>query len=723
MPIHPFHLNSLTMKLSRFALIRFASACSLLIVIILAGCAKKEKPTIPELIPDSVLGFIWIPDESATRERLATTPYHTLIIHPDSLRLFNLAHERLQKALQPTFEKYPATKELHALLIEALPALYRANNGESFQALTAIQPATQDGIQLIGGLRPKGNGIQALQETFAKFKAYYEKHIATLPFLQENNNAITQGTSSHEGTAYQWLEIKIDAFSIRLCMAQYKDWYLYSISEAPLKAFIDALNGNPLTSPAIASHAALKEKLTQKPLPESIAYVDNSRLITTMVDYIINLLPAANESDAESFIASIKKALNDQKHYAQYNTTDLSITRIENNLIHDHFTSIAADEEAGKMRQAIMAHPLKLETLPLTQPDSLIYGACTADIVALYDLFKKLYSTDPNLSDAMNQLEQLPETVNLNLRKNILAPLGPEIGLALDWSESSIYPHLSIWIQIHDYEAFKPTAEAILTALREASTGMYAEKKETQHKDHTLITYNIPMVIGYTPTLVIGPKGIGLFPRLEAGQQFLDGSKKENETLSASPLFTTRIIDSVQSFKTNTIGYAHVSRLAQRAYSALAPWIMMAGGVIFPEEIKSFFRANPLPKDIRFTESLGEWTFLYYPDDKQENTYHFSSQSPVGIPIIPLYASFLCGVVIYASPYLEEPILHFADSLHAVLQNQIPPTQPMKQEHKDDDEALDESADSQNFEEPAQEPTEDAPPSAPAIDNQDDSEI
>ncbi len=658
----------------------------LLFTLLITGCAKKESPILPALIPDSVLTFIWIPDNSATKERLSTTSYHSLYTHPDSIRLFQLAHEQLQKALQPTFTKYPATKELHTLLTETIPALYNADNGESFFAITAIQPATQDGIHIIGGIRPKANDTSALKEIFTRIQEYYQKHIASLPILQKTGNHLTHGTATHDGTPYQWIEIKIDTFSLRFCLATHKDWYLYSISEAPLKQFIDALNGKNIPTASIASHPIIKQKLNTKPLPECLAFYDNSKIIPLFVDYCLNLLPtfpSSIEENKEAFQFFLTKSLKEQKHYAQYTATSISDTRIENNQIRDHTTSFGMSETVKQTYKQLTAPPLKLDTLALTHPTTLIYAAFTADFVSLYDFLKKLYSIDPILADAFNQIDRLPQKINLDLEKNILAPLGPECAFALDWPESSIYPHLSLWIQTKDPAAFKPTADLLLNALRESPTGMYANKKETQHQDHTLIAYEIPMIIGYTPTLVAGPKGVGIFPHPEAAHRFLDGSAKENETLRASATFNAQVLAPLQSLKkVNTAAYAHPARIAQRAYTALAPTIMMAGGALFPEKTKDFFRSHPLPKDIQFTEALGEWTMLYYADDKNEDTYHFTSQSPVGIPIIPLYAGLLCGIVIHASPYIEEPMLHFADYLHAILHGSESPSQPLEQEQQ-----------------------------------------
>ncbi len=689
-PFHTFTLNPLSMKNTCFAPYRtlpYTILVILLFTLLITGCAKKESPILPALIPDSVLTFIWIPDNSATKERLSTTSYHSLYTHPDSIRLFQLAHEQLQKALQPTFTKYPATKELHTLLTETIPALYNADNGERFLAVTAIQPATQDGIHLIGGFRPKANDTPALKEIFARLQEYYQKHIAPLPILQKTDNHLTHGVATHDGTPYQWTEIKIDTFSLRICLAKHKNWYLYSISEAPLKQLIDALNGKNIPTASIASHPIIKQKLNTKPLPESIAYYDNSKIMPLFVDYCLNLLPTSPssiEENKEAFQSFLTKSLKEQKHYAQFMATDITTSRIENKLIHDHnITTTAHNQNATEIYRQLTAYPLKLDTLTLTHPDTLIYAAFTADFVFLYNFIKQIYSIDPTLADAFEQIDQLPQKINLDLEKNILAPLGPECALTLDWPESSIYPHLSFWIQTKDPTAFKPTADLLINALREFSTGMYANKKETQHKDHTLIAYEIPMIIGYTPTLVLGPKGIGIFPHPESAHRFLDGSAKENETLSASATFNAQVLVPLQSLKkVNTAAYAHTARITQRAYTALAPSIMMAGGALFPEKTKDFFRSHPLPKDIQFTEALGEWTMLYYADDKNEDTYHFTSQSPVGMPIIPLYAGLLCGIVIHASPYIEEPMLHFADYLHAILHASESPSQPLEQEQQ-----------------------------------------
>jgi hypothetical protein len=666
---------------------------TLIFSLLISGCSRKESPPLPTLIPDSVLSFIWVPDNSATKERLSTTSYSALYTHPDSVRLFQLAHEQFQKALQPTFTKYPATKELHTLLTDAIPALYNADNGESFLAVTAIQPATQDGIHLIGGLRPKAKDILALQEIFTRFLEYYQKHIALLPILQKTGNHITQGTATHDGTSYQWIEIKIDTFSLRFCLATHKGWYLYSISEAPLKQFIDALNGKNIPTASIASHPIIKQKLNTKPLPECLAYYNNSKIIPLFVDYCLNLLPipSKNLENEESFQSQLAKSLKEQKHYAQYTATSINDTRIENNQIRDHTTSFGMSEAVKQAYKQFTASPLKLDTLTLTQPTTLVYAAFSADFVSLYDFLKKLYSIDPTLADAFDQIDRLPQKVNLDLEKNILAPLGPECAFALDWPESSIYPHLSLWIQTKDPEAFKPTADLLLNALRESPTGMYANKKETQHQNHTLIAYEIPMFIGYTPTLVAGPKGIGIFPHPEAAHRFLDGSAKENETLRASATFNAHVLAPLQSLKkVNTAACAHTARIAQRAYTALAPTIMMAGGTLFPEKTKDFFRSHPLPKDIQFTEALGEWTMLYYADDKNEDTYHFTSQSPVGMPIIPLYAGLLCGIVIHASPYIQDPILDFADHMYAILHGLQPPSQPINQEQEEKSEKQEE---------------------------------
>jgi hypothetical protein len=215
---------------------------------------------------------------------------------------------------------------------------------------------------------------------------------------------------------------------------------------------------------------------------------------------------------------------------------------------------------------------------------------------------------------------------------------------------------------------------------------MYANKKETQHQDHTLITYEIPMFIGYTPTFVAGPKGIGIFPHPEAAHRFLDGTVKENDTLRASATFNAKVLTPLRSLKKANIAiYTHTARTAQRAFTALVPTIMMIGGSLFPEKTKDFFRNHPPPKDIRFTEALGEWTMLYYADDKNEDTYHLTSQSPVGTPIIPLKVGLLCGIAIHASPYIQEPILHLADYLHAILHDLPPPSLPIYQDQEEED--------------------------------------
>ncbi|MCS7063617.1 MAG: hypothetical protein NZM04_06190 [Methylacidiphilales bacterium] len=644
------------------------------VVSCIVGCAKKEASVaVPQLLPEYTLFFDWVPNQEQTWNRFKGSAAYKFYGHPDTVRVVTLAEEQLVAALKPTFEKYPAVQELYQLLKQTVFELYEADRGESFFALIRVLPATKDSIHLVGGIRPRPEDLPKLRRIVAAFEEYYKKHIVALPLVKKLEDFFEVSKDSHKGTMYRRVRLAIGEHEHSFCFAEAKGWYLYSVSESALKQFLDALaQANLRPKPSLADREEFRQYVNSASMPDRITFGNGEKGIIQLANFFENLWPKAVQGEPETESDEMREAflrsIQSQKNIAGYSGTGVALTRIKEggieDLTYNHFLS----DTAWKANRVLIPSRISLETLNMTRSDTLIYGAITLDVAEYFKMLKKFYEHDPVVKDGIEQLEtKVTQDVNLDLYENILEPLGPEMAFALDWPDSSLYPLPSLWIQIKDSAAFQPAAEQLLKFLRETPTGMYAEKKETQHAEHTLLTYRIPMMVGLAPTLVIGPKGMGFFPDDTAARRYLGGGVPEIETLQSAPQFEAFIRDVFQkSDYPAGLFFVDTARLAQRTYSALAPMVMMAGGSLFSEKTKEFFRKNPLPREISFAETLGQWTVLKEVDEGRR-AISAKSQSPVGMAFVPLIYGLGAGLVIYAVPYLDETFLSLADNFHAAV--------------------------------------------------------
>jgi hypothetical protein len=558
---------------------------------------KKAPRHASDYVPATTLAYAEIPNGAETFLNYQNSKLKK-ILECDELKglwAFGLSKVAEKSGAHLNAEEKEKLKEIEAMAM----ALGKSFSGQSFIALTALRYDGANPAGLIAGFQPKqGTG---------DFEAFLEKAKA---LAKENLPESKTGTGEFEKVAYEWIQ---GPKGPKLCAAKIEDWFITTLGEEALQDFILRYRGK-------AQGPALSELETFKTLQgkvgsayDTLLYVNFPLLadqgVALSKEALKNSPPPAEGEDPQ--MAETRKKLREsQEKMGRQMEQMLGIYRTMKGMM---WTATITPEgisdficidypAAGRPDFGKMLEPCAFETLRYTSKDTLFYSAQSFDAPKYYDFMVDLYAkADPDLQAKIKEFESGISAQGFELRKNVLDPLGHEVGYMLDWPEGQMFPDLLFFATVQDAEAFKPALEALKSYVRMMAI-FIGEPKVSTEGDMELLSVPVPQVPGLAPTLVSGPKLVGISLagfRVGSLLKGVEGGNLESQA-DFQQLAKPRMAGASAVF------YSNSTRLLNQAYKGLKPfWPLLAArlqkeGATLPADFK-------LPESLSFTGDLGSW--------------------------------------------------------------------------------------------------------------------
>lgn len=597
---------------------------------------KTEEASIVSALPEDTILFAHIPDGTASFNRYQESNLKKIVESPELKFLkawaLNLGDSKLDPSQKEDLVK---TQDLFNLLARSL-------DGESFIAVLPVDLKNLKGpglkeIPVILGLRPK-EGPAGADAVIGKIKELLGKDIDIAP----------KGNGLHDGISYQWVDCPR---GVRICEARISDWSITTLSEPTLQIFIDRFQ-KKINSPSLADAASYKMLRGRLERGEDALVYVNIQTSLEMTQL------ALEESAVPKGIVS--NALN---QFRFLSAAGLSV-RFRKNQVED--TLIALAPQATRPDLGHNYDPCAFKTIKFTSPDTLAYFAKNFDARKQYEYTLKTYqSTAPESYKDLKSINESVSASGLDLDKNILDAVGPEIGLTLDWPKDNAFPDLALFVELAHPEDFKPVTDLLikdiepLTESKTAKDGKIISPTgmivDGQAGSWQLKTFRFTKTLPVSPTLATGNNFCALFLTEQGAHRTLDKGDGASPGLKENPQFKSSgaDIDSACSFL-----FVDMTQLTNRIYDTARPYYNMA--LAFSPDLQKTLKNFKPPASLGFVQPLGCWTLTSHVDNEAFTT---RSKSGIGTPIFPfLVASG--AITAFSEPRAELAKAHVKINVH-----------------------------------------------------------
>ncbi len=578
----------------------------LLLLIVTVGAAvwfylRRPAPRAAELLPDTTLLFLRIPDFARARHEFRQTGAYRLWEEP-AVRAFL---EKPLAALDAAVGAPHVTNNQRArdLILDTL-------QGEVFLAVTRFSPLMPSQPGLVFGTDTKQNLLQT-KLVVGTFERNIRKQ-------QPAGALVTKKYLGHEYTAWRRDETNT------ICYGFLKSLFLITLQEDVYRDLI-ARHAQAKPASTLAGHAAFQSFLNQMQSGDQFAAFLNFQPITAL---LAPLLAFQNQgTSALQKLAAIQ-------------STGL-ILNFAGSQIHERRIT----------RYAPGAHtptaPIARRTLAFTQPDTLAYLASATDLASFYtETATALVQAGlPKPAAVINNLERDLRRANIRLTDDVLAKLGPETAWIVNWRPTARAPEVAYIATVRDPDrgAFDKVLDVLATHLL-AAAELDAPWNVTEHRGHSLRS----LVIGaatIAPTYVLTDEFFILALTPDFARALLDQLANPKPTLTGSPDFqkaTAHLPGTVTDFSYVDLRalYPHLTGLTRE---------------LPPNE---FLDLSQLPDEAVVTKHLAP--FVAATTGTAEATVTHSS-SPIGSPL-GLVAGVAAGFLINRAAILPNGAMPFLDT-------------------------------------------------------------
>jgi len=562
---------------------------------------KTSKRPVAECLPSNTLFYATLPNATSTLLKYQTSHLKEVLESKEVKDLKALVSDKLASA-----PKGPLSIQDTTELKTIAESFVKSLSGESFLAVTKVDPAAAGPVEMVFGVRSvQGAGS-------------FDDFVAKLKKLAASKGTAPQTSQGKKGKySYEWWEPVPN--KIKVCFAKVDEWAILSLGEPSLHDFIDRYTQSAAATDSLAKRPSFQE--IQKRLgsdQDVFAFVNLEEITGKMIGFMEKQAAANSKQTANMLRESYKPfvAFGMGAHFVDRNITD-------------RWVILSPKDKRPDLGASYQ--PCAYQTLSFTSSDTLLYGAQNMDWRKQFENLRNTYRNGaPQVAQIMDQAGLAVAKMGLDLNKNILEALGPEISFQMDWPAQADIPEPVLLLQIGKKDDFKPTA-AFLTQTIKAMGGPGVS--ETKIEQNDLLTMTIPPVPQISPTLLLNDRFMGVFLTQEGARRIL--TKPATNTLSADASFQG--LTANRKNGSSALYYAHTPRLIHKTYAAAKSALQNYGSMLPP--LQEALGNNPLPEKLSFAEACGPWLMVTKIDDQALET---ESISGVGNLILP--ASFAAGM-------------------------------------------------------------------------------
>jgi len=550
----------------------------------------RPAPHAADLLPESTLVFVDIPDFSKARADFAKTELYALWQEPE-MQVF------LEKPLAALHEASANAGASDAANIGKL--VFNAMQGEVFLALThvTIFPSFNPGLIVGADVRHKRLEVAAGLYKLGSWlkRAYPHGNFQDKKYL---------------GVKYSIWEAQP---GVPICHAFFNSLVVLTYNEDTMRDVITRYTGQaPADFKRLAASAKFKNvERHASNNHEFLAYLNAEELLG-LVGPLLALSPQTSGL---------------YQKLGRIQASGVSLSVADRGIEDVAFVAYSKPEPKP-------TPPTPRKTLALTSPDTLLYSVGSVDLATTYEEGMQSLAQSGNaaLMATVEQFQQTLRTRGIHVREDVLQRLGPELATIANWRSGSRTPGVAIVGAITDAEKLRPALDGVMNALKESALGDDEKTPwdETESAGWKLRTIRIGAGL-IAPTYTTTDQFFILASTPDYARELLAQVREPKPTLATSATYQ----QSMKRLPANgsSYGYADLHGLFEPLYSLVKSGLSGVGS-------NEFVNAAKLPR----SETIAKHLFPFVSATVSEPQHATATSfSPFGKSMAVL-AGVGCGV-------------------------------------------------------------------------------
>jgi hypothetical protein len=525
-----------------------------------------------ELVPADTAIFASIPNAGRIAADYPTSRLKQLADAPETKPLLDQITARLgQKNLD---------------LLQAFAPLL---SGQSFIAFTHFDPEHPAQSSVIAALKPKAG--------LGNFDAFIDQLKSAYPGWAAQT---TSGAAQVEGLDYRW--VQGPNLTQKLCVAQVRGWIVTATGEAALQDWWERFQKKPAT-PSLAQNDLYQKSLKRIGKdPEAILYVAQPTLASEWNRRLATENPAGTDVGGSASPGAMAIG-----------------TGFEQGDLADHFSVLIPRPAQAAL--GLASAPCPFETIKFTSPDTRFYWGAAFNWTQVWANLQTEASQAPQahpLATAfVDRLQGWAQRNNLDVARNIIAPLGAEVSVQTEWSADTSFPETGFFLKLDRPDDFKPA----LTALIETIRADYADRSvvnEINANGHNFATLKFVQALPVSPTITEDGPYLGIF--LTENQAVRSFQRDESVGLLNNGDFQRQI--GANRTGASQLVFLDAPQLLDRGYQTALPFLSLAS--LLNPRLGALAQAQNLPQNLQWLAPMDTWSFVVSADDDGLNGYSIS---------------------------------------------------------------------------------------------------
>jgi hypothetical protein len=471
---------------------------------------NKPVPRAADLLPESTLVFLDIPDVTQARADFSKTELYALWQEPEVQAFLDKPLAALREASSNAGA--PNTSLINLVL--------NAMQGEAFLALTHVTIFPFN-LGLIAGVDVRHNRLEALAG------------------LHELEGRLKQTYPSGNFQDKKYLGVKYSIWEVRpgypVCHAFFSSLAVFTLGEDTMRDAIACYTGQ---APPDFKRLAASAKFQNV---EQHASKNHRFLAYLNVEDTLGLVGP--------LLALTPQASGVYEKLQRIQSSGISMSFVDRGVEDVGF--VAYSQAAPKP-----SSPVQRKTLTLTAPDTLFYAVGSADLPGVYEETMQSLSQSGNTSLmlAVGQFQKTLHSQGIRVREDILEKIGPELAVIGNWRSGARIPDVAIVGEITDAEKLRPALDSAMNALKQSALGDDDKSPwdETESAGQKLRMVRIGAGL-IAPTYVITDQFFILASTPDYARELLSQAKDSKPTLATSTTYQ----QSMSRLPANGISYGY----------------------------------------------------------------------------------------------------------------------------------------------------------------------
>jgi hypothetical protein len=535
----------------------------------------KPAPYAADLLPESTLAFVDIPDLSKSRTEFAKTEFYALWREPEVQAFL----AKPLAALRDVSTSAGAPKDADTIGGLAFDAM----QGEAFLALTHVTlfPVFNPGLVAGVDIRTKRfEAVAGLYKLEGQLKQAYPKGI------YENKEYL--------GVKYTLWETDP---GYPVCHAFFNSLVVFTLGEDSMRDLIASWTGQvPRDFKRLANSAKFKNV-------QQHASAGHEFLAYANVEEVLNLVGP--------LLAFAPQTAGVYQKLSRTQTAAYSVSFVDRGIEDVSFVGYSSNVPKPTL-------PTQRKTIALTSTDTLYYSVGSTDLAATYEeLMQSLaQSGNANVMLAAEQFQQGLRIHGIRMGEDVLQKLGPEFAVMANWHPGTRSPGIAIVSEITDADKLRPALAAAMEALRESYGGTNESLSwdVTEGAGEKLRTIHIGPGLP-APSYALTDQFFVLASNPDYARELLIQAKQSKPTLATSTLYQ----ESMKRLAVNgsAYGYADLRGLFTSLYGLMKSVLPKTDG-------NQFVDVSKLPQSETISKHLFPLVSATVSEPQQSTSTSFS---------------------------------------------------------------------------------------------------